>query len=141
MSDESGKQDLQKESQPETQQENQQIDALQNALSQGDAQQVDQHDPLDTHAQLFHLYTPRLRGMLNMMNKKALIRLLFSLIQFPLQEGELKTRSKLEKDAFQISDQMLTSKYLMVLGTYLQIETENAKKLETNSIEGETNGR
>jgi hypothetical protein len=81
-------------------------------------------NPLDLHAQMFYLYTPRLRNTLNLMSKKALIRLVFMLIQHPLNERELKMREKIEIDAFQIADQMLTSKYFMILGTYMEQATK-----------------
>lgn len=77
-------------------------------------------NPLDLHAQMFYLYSPRLHNTLKLMSKKALIRLMFTLIQHPLNEKELKMREKIEQDAFQIADQMLTSKYFMILGTYME---------------------
>lgn len=94
---------------------------------------VAEANPLDAHAQMFYMYTPRLFNMLKMMNKKAVIRLLFSLIQHPIGEKEIQTRSKIEVDAFQIADQMLTSKYMMMMVTYMEtaqeaMAKENAEK-------------
>jgi hypothetical protein len=81
-------------------------------------------DPLDTHAQMFYMYGPRLRNTLMLMSKKALVRLVFSLIQHPLNDKEIKMREKIEQDAFQIADQMLTSKYFMILGSYMDVVTK-----------------
>lgn len=122
------------------------VDPLQAQLA---AQQKEQQtDPLDLHAQFFYMYSPRLRNQLNMINKKGLIRLLFSLIQFPLNEKEIKLRSKVEQDAFQTADQMLTSKYVMMIVTDMQTQMEKEnKKVDNNEPvvdnvknEGENNG-
>lgn len=69
------------------------------------------------------------------MSKKALIRLVFTLIQHPLNEKELKTREKIEVDCFNIADQMLTSKYFMILGTYME---EASKMQEDKEKTGQT---
>ena len=101
-------------------------------------------NPLDLHAQMFYLYSPRLHNTLKLMSKKALIRLVFSLIQHPLNEKELKMREKIERDAFQIADQMLTSKYFMILGTYMeeaskmQGDTEKSGQTTENSVQLDT---
>lgn len=91
-----------------------------------------QPDPLDVHAQMFFMYGPRLHNTLKLMNKKALVRFLFQLIQHPLNDKELKFKDKLEQDCFNIADNMLTSKYMMVFTTGLQeierVEKEKAQK-------------
>lgn len=85
-------------------------------------QKAEQSNPLDLHAQYFYMYFPRFRQALNHMNKKALIRLISSLVECPLNEKELKARSKVEQDVFQIGDQLLVSKYLMMIVTDLQMQ-------------------
>lgn len=90
---------------------------------------AEEADPLDTHAQMFYMYGPRLRNTLMLMSKKALVRLVFSLIQHPLNDKEVKTRQKIEQDAFQIADQMLTSKYFMILATYM----DTVNKMQDNT--------
>lgn len=106
-------------------------------------------DPLDVHAQYFYLYFPRFRSHLNMMNKKALIRLISSLVECPLNAKELKLRSRQEQDCFQIADQLLVSKYFMMIMTDLQMQDKLQKEsldkqvplvVDSKSNEGENNG-
>lgn len=90
-------------------------------------------NPEDLHAQMFYLYMPIFRRHLEHLNKKALIRLIGALIEVPLNEKEIKTRSKVEQNAFQIGDQLLTSKYVMMIltdaNTKMQAaQAETAKK-------------
>lgn len=87
--------------------------------------------PLDMHAQMFYMYMPRFRSQLNMMNKKALIRLIASLVEFPLSDKEIKLRSQLEQDAFNTGDQLLTSKYVMMIVT----DAETQRKMEEEKKE------
>lgn len=116
---------------------------------------VEESNPLDVHAQMFYMYGPRFRGQLQMMNKKALIRLINSLVQFPLNDNEIKLRSKVEQDAFHTGDQMLTSKYVMMIVTDMNTQMEAKQKEEqakleldkqgqdvvvSNNTEGENNG-
>lgn len=72
-------------------------------------------NPEDVHAQLFYLYMPIFRRFLENLNKKALIRLIGALVEVPLNEKEIKSRSKVEQDAFKVGDQLLTSKYVMMI--------------------------
>ncbi len=72
-------------------------------------------NPEDLHAQMFYLYAPIFKRHLEHLNKKALIRLISSLIEVPLNEKEIKLRSKVEQNAFQIGDQLLTSKFIMMI--------------------------
>lgn len=103
-------------------------------------------DPLDLHAQFFFMYSPRLRNTLNLMSKKALARLVFSLVQHPLNDKEMKLREKIEQDAFHIADQMLTSKYFMILGTYMEEAQKHVDKptesvvQSDNTVKEENNG-
>lgn len=102
-----------------------QVEANQIAKAQKEAQ-----NPEDLHAQLFYMYMPIFRRHLAALNKKALIRLIGSLIEVPLNERDIKTRSKVEQDAFQIGDQLLTSKYVMLILTDAQAQMQEAQKKE-----------
>ena len=84
-------------------------------------------NPEDLHAQMFYLYMPIFRRHLEHLNKKALIRLIGALIEVPLNEKEIKSRSKVEQNAFQIGDQLLTSKYVMMILTDANTKMEAAK--------------
>lgn len=87
-------------------------------------------NPEDLHAQMFYLYMPIFRRHLEHLNKKALIRLIGALIEVPLNEKEIKSRSKVEQNAFQIGDQLLTSKYVMMI-----LSDANTKMLEAQQKE------
>jgi hypothetical protein len=74
------------------------------------------------------MYMPIFRRHLENLNKKALIRLIGALVEVPLNEKEIKTRSKTEQDAFQIGDQLLTSKYVMLILTDAQAQMKAAEQ-------------
>lgn len=84
-------------------------------------------NPEDLHAQMFYLYMPIFRRHLEHLNKKALIRLIGALIEVPLNEKEIKSRSKVEQNAFQIGDQLLTSKYVMMILTDANTKMKEAQ--------------
>lgn len=86
-------------------------------------------DPLDAYAQFFYLYSPRMKSTMNLMSKKALLRLIYSLIQYPLNDKDIKLREKIEQDAFFTADQLLLAKYTMMFQTYL----EEAAKQQNNT--------
>jgi hypothetical protein len=85
-------------------------------------------NPEDLHAQMFYLYMPIFRRHLEHLNKKALIRLIGALVEVPLNEKEIKSRSKVEQNAFQIGDQLLTSKYVMMILTDANQKMDAAQK-------------
>lgn len=101
---------------------------------------AEQSNPLDLHAQYFYMYFPRFRQVLNNLNKKALIRLISFLVENPLNERELRSCSKLEQDAFQIGDQLLVSKYLMMIVTDLKMQDElkTKQEAEKKALDNET---
>lgn len=74
------------------------------------------------------------------MNKKALIRLITSLIQFPLNDNEIRLRSRLEQDAFHTGDQMLTSKYVMMIVTDMNTQMAAKEKEEQEKLELDKKG-
>jgi hypothetical protein len=91
------------------------------------------NNPEDIHAKLFEMYMPIFRRYLEHLSKKALIRLIGALIEVPLNEKEIKSRSKPEQDAFRIGDQLLTSKYVMMILTDAEqaMNAKEEKKQET----------
>lgn len=98
-------------------------------------QKTAEANPLDMHAQMFYMYSPRLLNTMKLMSKKALVRLLFSLIQHPINDKDLKLRERIEQDAFQIADQMLTSKYAMIFVTGMEEMDRLAKEKEQEAID------
>lgn len=124
----------------------QEVDPLEIELKSKD--KTGNTDPLDIHAQYFYMYFPRFRNGLQNMNKKALIRLISSLVECPLNEKDIKIRSEMERNLFHMGDQLLCSKYLMMLVTHKRVEDEKNKidkpddvVVESNEIkEGVING-
>jgi hypothetical protein len=99
--------------------------------------------PEDLHAQMFYMYMPIFRRHLERLNKKALIRLIGGLVEVPLNEKQIKTQSKTEQDAFQIGDQLLTSKYVMLILTDAQTQMKAAEektldKTDTTVVQSNT---
>lgn len=64
-------------------------------------------------ARFFHMYLPVFKQKLSKLNKKGLQRVIERLVEWPLNEKELKWPFKEEKDAFLIGDRLLESKYAM----------------------------
>jgi len=85
-------------------------------------------NPIDLHAQMFKYYLPLFKNGLGQLNKKALIRVIGSLIEVTLNDVDIKLRSKVEKDVFQMGDQLLTSKYIMMIYTDAQQQQMLAEK-------------
>lgn len=116
-------------------------------VKQPEVAEKKEQDPLDAYAQFFYLYSPRLRATMNLMSKKQLIRLMFGLVQYPLNDKDLKLREKIEQDAFHIGDELLKAKYFMIVRTFLdEAEKQLAKQGETvvqseNKVEETPNGQ
>jgi hypothetical protein len=108
-----------------------QIVTEQEAIAISKAEHAEAKDPLDLHAQLFYLYAPIFKKYLNVLNKKALIRLIGSLIEVPLNEKEIKLRSKVEQDCFKIGEQLLSSKFVMMILTEAQYKMKEAEEKTT----------
>lgn len=90
-------------------------------------------EPIDAYAKFYALYSPLIISQLSLMGKKQIIRLVSTLIKHPLSEDELKVRTTPEKNMFKMLDELFTSKYFMMITSYL----ENERKIQ----EAEDNGK
>ena len=113
------------------------------------AAQSDNSNPVDVHAQFFALYSPLIKTQLALMGKKQIIKLVSSIIEFPLNEKEIRLRTKKEQNVFKMVDQLLQSKYFMNIVAYMenqskieQAEKDGQKEAEEilNNQKGENNG-
>jgi hypothetical protein len=84
-------------------------------------------DPAESAAMVFHMYKPEVLKRLPLLSSKQMRRLLRKLIEYPLNEGELKGFSKLENEFFLLSDAMLQSKFIMMQQTYMESAEELVK--------------
>lgn len=104
---------------------------LKNDVKQNLENFADQQDvppdtaPEDVAATLCHLYMPKFQILVNKLSKKALQRLIYNLIQFPLENENYKPKTEEEKNAFLIGDRLLTSKYMMLIFSFSQNEALN----------------
>lgn len=78
-------------------------------------------DPLDVAAQMAYLYIPKFKLLLSKLSKKALLRVVYNLVQYPLEE-EYDPKGEVEKNAFVVGDRLLSAKYLMLLGSLVRDE-------------------
>lgn len=85
-----------------------------------DAAQNRAVDPAESAAMVFHMYKPEMLRRLQMLSSKQMRRLLRKLVEYPLNEAELKGFSKLENEFFLLSDAMLQSKFIMMQQTYME---------------------
>lgn len=84
-------------------------------------------DPGESAAMVFHMYKPEVLKRLPLLSSKQMRRLLRKLIEYPLNENELKGFSKLENEFFLLSDAMLQSKFIMMQQTYMESAEELIK--------------
>jgi hypothetical protein len=91
---------------------------------------------LDTYAGQFSIYGPVFDRHINALNKKGLVRLLKLLVKYPLEEGHLKPLGKVERDAFNIGDKLLVSKYVMLIHSFAEMsKKENDLKILRESAD------
>ncbi len=99
--------------------------------------------PEEVAAQLFFLYQPKFKLLVNKLPLKALRRVINALIEYPLQDKDYKHQSEGEKNAFLIGDRLLEAKYLMIIHQmHDQIQSKVKQEIEDENkpIEGEDNG-
>lgn len=77
-------------------------------------------DPGESAAMVFHMYKPEVLKRLPVLSSKQMRRLLRKLIEYPLNENELKGFSKIENEFFLLADAMLQSKFIMMQQAYLE---------------------
>lgn len=101
-------------------------------------------DPAETAAMVFTMYKPEVSKRLSMLSSKQMRRLLKNLIEYPLNEKEMKTFSKLENEFFMLASAMLESKFIMMQQTYMESAEELVKAQDElifgkETTEGEAN--
>lgn len=77
-------------------------------------------DPAESAAMVFHMYKPEMLKRLQLLSSKQMRRLLRKLVEYPLNEAEMKGFSKLENEYFLLADAMLQSKFIMMQQTYME---------------------
>lgn len=87
-------------------------------------------DPAESAAMVFHMYKPEMLKRLQMLSSKQMRRLLRKLVEYPLNEAEMKGFSRLENEFFLLSDAMLQSKFIMMQQTYMESAEELVKAQE-----------
>lgn len=97
-------------------------------------------DQVEFASRFFQMYNSVFRNMINKMNKKAAARVITTLVAYPLETDKLSWRSKEEKDAFFIGNQLLETKFMLY--KYVAMgEAEKAKlaqkPIKEEIIEGE----
>lgn len=76
-----------------------------------------QQDVFGVAANMFGVYLPRFKGKIQALNAKAVARVLFALIEVPINMKEFKPVTKEEKEAFLIGQSLLEAKMMMILHT------------------------
>lgn len=87
-------------------------------------------DPAESAAMVFHMYKPEMLKRLQMLSSKQMRRLLRKLVEYPLNEAEMKGFSRLENEYFLLADAMLQSKFIMMQQTYMESAEELVKAQE-----------
>lgn len=105
---------------------------IEKELIEKDQNSLNNLSPEDRHGMFFSIYGPRLKMLLKHVGKKGLERIINSLIQYPLNMDELKFTSKHEKEVYALCNEMLISKYSLVISTLLENEK---KKLDEKTKE------
>lgn len=80
--------------------------------------------PEEVAAMLCTMYLPAFRAHVAKLSNNALRRLIYNLVQYPL-ESDYNPRNTVEKNAFLIGDRLLSSKYMMIISTFMQSEQAN----------------
>lgn len=77
-------------------------------------------DPQDVAAMHFTMYLPRFESMVNSMSAKQLKKLIIGLATVPIINDKFTGVTQLEKDAFYLGEDLLTTKHVMVLSALMQ---------------------
>lgn len=88
---------------------------------------------LDSHAAFCHLYSGRLDTFLDSLSKKAILRVVKLAYKYPIQETDKKFQTEIEKNAFNILNQFLESKYTMMIHI---MQEEAIKAMEKEKEDG-----
>lgn len=112
-----------------------------------DAKQIEQEmlqaaqnraiDPGESAAMVFHMYKPEYLKRIHRLSSKQMRRLLVKLVEYPLNEKELKGFSGIENETFLLGDAMLQSKFIMMQQTYME-GAEELVKAQNELLFGET---
>jgi hypothetical protein len=94
----------------------------------------EQHNPEDSAAQLFYMYSPQYRNLIRTMPTKAMRRLLVALVEGVLAEKAYKPTTNQEKAAFILGDKLMQARWVMQLHTLSKVaqEVEAAKAAEAS---------
>ena len=129
-----------------SEQNNQQLDLsqltpeqLEQAMLEKEKSGASEGSLLDSHAAMCHMYYPVMRRYLKVLNKKAIERVIELVAKFPIEDSDKKPLDKKEQELFNILNQILTSKYIMIIHSAGEelAKIEEAKKTK----EGENNGK
>ena len=90
--------------------------------------------PEEVAAMLCTMYLPAFRAHLAKLSNNALRRLIYNLVQYPLENGDYDPKNQVEKNAFLIGDRLLSSKYLMVISTFMSSQQATAALEETANV-------
>lgn len=93
---------------------------------------------LDNHAAFCSLYFPRMLNYMRVMNKKALMRVMELAIKYPIEESGKDFKSENERSLFNILNQLLTSKYIMIIHSAGE-ELKKQEESKLNDNQGEVN--
>ena len=100
-------------------------------------------DPAESAAMIFTMYKPELLRRLQLLSSKQMRRLLRMLVEYPINEKELKTHSQQEQEFFVLADTMLQSKFIMMQQVYMENADELVKAQEefifTSNKKGDNN--
>lgn len=97
--------------------------------SQESQQEVQQMSPEAVSSQLLMIYTPIYENLVNGLSANAMRRLLKKLVEFPLNEKEMKATSEQEQQTFAIGTRLLEAKFVLIMQTY----NENAQKMQEDA--------
>jgi len=102
-------------------------------------------DPVAITAGLYSMYWPRLKGMVNNMSNKELLRLIENIFEVPLIRTQITTNIEKEKNAYYIADRLLEGKYIMIMDTYAKNFEQMNKAADEMEVtkqqtQGEVNG-
>lgn len=74
-------------------------------------------DPLEVASMLYGLYLPKFKMGMRRLSSRARMRVLNYLVEYPLNEGNIKPKDKLESELIAMGHAVLESKFMMILST------------------------
>lgn len=80
---------------------------------------AEEGNPEDIAATMVYLYLPKFQMLLDRLSNKALRRLIYKLVEYPLGE-DIKAKTAEEHNAFMIGNKLLEAKYMMIFHTLAQ---------------------